>query len=246
MMIVMRAFIDDVHFYSPFRYRTIQKQKQKQKIRVTIKMEELAKNVREGGSKDYDICGTKFLLTWRSHLDKDILKTWLAGEFGNIREIYICWENADDDFNYEHTHCAVCFEKRVLRKEKNTFNVWHHKSDDGTNDNIQSTFKNIKPSKDDWNKVCCYVSKSDPSLKEFHDKLLAMTPRKESIRLLIRRRVNGVMRTHQQDMKPNRKSRKRLKENIERMVNYKFRNIFGNKERNTTNNDVKRRKIWNN
>ena len=88
------------------------------------------------------------MITWRSHLDKNLLKQWLADEFGDIKEIYIAHEPPDTRYNYEHTTCVLHFKERVRQKYKIAFNVWYHQADDGTNDNIQSDVQNILRSKE--------------------------------------------------------------------------------------------------
>ena len=151
---------------------------------------DIADCLRSNESETYQVRGTKFLLTWRTHLDKERLKTWLS-EFSDIRDIHIAHELPDTDFNFEHTNCAICFEKRVSRKEKNAFNVWNHKADDGTNDNIQSIVNNIKASKEDWNKVCCYVNKSNIEEKARGTELRLLAPERPIVKEMMRERRRG-------------------------------------------------------
>ena len=79
---------------------------------------EIVNNVREGVDKHYGIRGTKFLITWESRLEKNILTNWLITNFGSIREFHIA-------YNDTHTHCVIWFEKQVSRKDKNAFNYYN-------------------------------------------------------------------------------------------------------------------------
>ena len=132
----------------------------------------IADSVRENSDKNYSIRGKKFLLTYRTHLDKDRIFKFLESSIGEIKEIHIGWEDKDDEFKYEHTHVALWLKQRASSNIKNIVNVWEHKDDDGTNENIHPEILNVCASRKDWLRVCQYISKKDIELAEFHDMIV--------------------------------------------------------------------------
>ena len=125
-------------------------------------MEEIADSLKESGDKTYQIRGRKFLLIYPALINTQELNHFLTSSFGDCEECYIAHME-------DNTYCVVFFKHRVTRFHNNAFDF----------NNIQPTIKNIRPIQDSWEKVCMFISKTDPELQEVHNKLLQDEERKK-------------------------------------------------------------------
>jgi hypothetical protein len=121
-------------------------------------MNTITKWLKDGGSKYYEILGTKFLITWKTHLNKEMLKNWLSA-IKEIEDIYISHHLPDNDFNYEHTTCVICFKHQLQKKRKDSL----------TYENIEAFFKRIISTEEAWNAVLSYVKQSEIQARKIQE-----------------------------------------------------------------------------
>ena len=106
---------------------------------------------------------TCFMLTYKTHIDKDLLKTFLEEKLKreNIKKIVMAHETGNGK-EYPHTHVLVLLVKqRTVATKPRKFD-WE-KGDEIIHPHIQKC--NAKH----WRKIAAYLAKEDPANEDFKD-----------------------------------------------------------------------------
>ena len=93
----------------------------------------------------------RFMLTYRSHLNKEGFIAWFTSTFGTMDFIRLAHEMGDTSHDYEHTHVVVDFGKRFQSRNCRIFDF----------DNIHPNIRIIK-TKSHFLNSKRYLSKEDP------------------------------------------------------------------------------------
>lgn len=112
--------------------------------------------IEEGG---FRIQGTYFLLTYKTHVDKNAYKLWLEGVWP-VQEVIIAHEKGDEEVPYEHSHVYIKWQKKI--DIKGTRDVCRRFDYEGIHPNI----KNIT----NWrqvDRVKNYLAKEDPENAQY-------------------------------------------------------------------------------
>lgn len=109
----------------------------------------------ESPGKDFYFQNQKVLLTYKTHINKDMFAQMMYIRSDKIKKCYIAHENGVGDTitPYEHTHAVIDFGKRVQSKDARFLDI------DGIHPHI-SIIKNVAQ----WKKACKYICKEDKTV----------------------------------------------------------------------------------
>lgn len=107
--------------------------------------------------KNFRIQNQRFLLTYKTHINKEELENFFGKLFTNIdiKECHIAHETGDEECPYEHTHAVLEYEKAVQSRNERIFDFGK----------IHPHIKTLR-SRAAFLDACVYISKEDPECKD--------------------------------------------------------------------------------
>lgn len=118
--------------------------------------------------KKFEICTTRVMLTYKSHLDKTETRKFLEAICGKagIKRCFIAHETGKEG-EYDHSHVALEFKSALRTKNVRFFDMKIN------GENIHPRIDSIRKSRDDWDRVLKYLSKEDEECKAEIDEMLS-------------------------------------------------------------------------
>jgi hypothetical protein len=104
-------------------------------------------------TSNFRLQNQKILLTYKTHLPKDLFKQWFIKEVSGVKQIEIAHEvGKDGGVDYDHSHVLVDFGRNFQTTNVRKFDY----------NGIHPHIKKIK-NKTHWDRCCNYLAKEDPA-----------------------------------------------------------------------------------
>lgn len=126
-------------------------------------LNELSKDGREG--REFRVQNRRIFLTYKSHLNKEMVKNWFKGEFA-VKRVEVCHETGDEQCPYPHSHVYVDFGKNFSTQNCRRFDLPCGSVDTVEQPTmIHPNIQIVKTAKHEEN-VLRYMGKEDPECKD--------------------------------------------------------------------------------